>query len=1086
MTLSSLNRYPAASVSAILLVFVAGVIPAMAVESEGNKAGGFFNATPFGFADSSEGGKVYQVRWGEPRKIRRVIAEFEDDVPPADKVKLQYWHRVWDGRPEPVHMERQAGSQGWDRMDDWTNGKWKDADTRLKIEGKRCIFSFAPTGDKEFKKLNHPGVTYRKTLKIRLAGEQPLPKIARFKALTDAVYQPLTVRIFLGTPADPEIKIKDADTVNLEVYNGVLTGLRKILGETISTESGRFTLSAGGKGAVEVDILMAVDPMDNRYDRTIVTLRSTYRPFSFAADEVSRGDRILVDDLGVLVARGDDSITLDGYRELRKEFTGKTVYDRVGDAGEQELSRAWDEMPLRRPMFFVHGLPGNRNAMKQNPDNEVGISNVGHWFHRHKNLESPKDSMRKEWRDDYLWLSFGLPDERRGGRELHEGYLPMLRTWWQDGPIYYETRTILDKLEPDLSEIRLDDPTVLLMSMRIVNTSATSRGVAGLYLRSRLHRKGPEKLIVEGDRVLAEAKGGRQFRYLIRTRGRGAMKQDGDGVRWSLDLAPGDAHELFFVIPSITLREDAEIEALGKRDFYSDSLRVCKFWEEMTAEGAQIQTPEPWLNDFYKAHVRHLQVNCLKDIRGRCRYAHVGTFHYGVFSNESCMMVSDLDRRGYHKDAEDCLQAWLYFQGTKMLPGNFTSKEGMFYGANGEEMGGYNKHHGYVMWCMGEHWWYTRDRKWMERSGPKLIKACEWVIRERKNTMKLNPDGTRPIEYGYLPSGGLEDVQDYWYWQATNSATVWGFDNLSSALADYGHPQADRLVAEAKAYHDDVVAALTESRIRAPVVRLRDGTYVPKFPSRLYERGRCHGWIRETLEGSMFLPLMGLVAAESPETKWIMQDYEDNLYISETYGYSIPVFDKFWFSRGGFSMQANLLDSPMPYIMRDDIKHYVRTYLNSFASAFEPDIRMCNEHSLPELGYPRGDHFKSSDESQSTYWLRLMFVCERGKDLHLGRAVPRYWLADGNTVGIDRSATYFGPISFKIISRTRKGEIEAVVTPPQRNSPDNIYVRLRHPKRKPIKSVTVNGKQYDKFDTEKEWIVLPGTVSGVQKIVARY
>ena len=34
---------------------------------------------------------------------------------------------------------------------------------------------------------------------------------------------------------------------------------------------------------------------------------------------------------------------------------------------------------------------------------------------------------------------------------------------------------------------------------------------------------------------------------------------------------------------------------------------------------------------------------------------------------------------------------------------------------------------------------------------------------------------------------------------------------------------------------------------------------------------------------------------------------EDNLYISDTYGYDIPNFANLWFSRGGFSMQANEL-----------------------------------------------------------------------------------------------------------------------------------------------------------------------------------
>ncbi len=60
----------------------------------------------------------------------------------------------------------------------------------------------------------------------------------------------------------------------------------------------------------------------HRLDRTIVTVRSWYRSFSFAADGVARGDRILVNELGVLVVRGDDASTLEGYRNALKEFPG--------------------------------------------------------------------------------------------------------------------------------------------------------------------------------------------------------------------------------------------------------------------------------------------------------------------------------------------------------------------------------------------------------------------------------------------------------------------------------------------------------------------------------------------------------------------------------------------------------------------------------------------------------------------------------------------------------------------------------------------------------------------------------------------
>ncbi len=1047
--------------------------------------GQLLDAAPFSLFTSDEDGKAHSLRWGEPRKIRRVFIELpkNTNIPKPDKIRLQYWHQSWNGLPDPILAESGAGGVGWAEIDDWTHGKWKDADTNLKIDGNVLTFTFNSTEAKEFEDLGKAGVGYRKTLKIRLYSDQPVPKPIRFQAFTDAICRELTVRILLGKPAEPSVKIEGDDQGRLEIFNGSIVTLRPMKGSGLTVKDNfNWILPSGLQGGMEADLIIAVDPVDVRYDRTIVTVRSKHRPVSFVLDEVAKSERVLIDDLGVLVVRGDDIISLEDYRVLRKEFPGRTIYSRVSEHEEQTLSQSWDDMPIKHPIWFVHGLPGNRNVIKQLPNGNIEISNSKRWFNLNK---SDKDSSRKGWKGDLPRLLFGFPDDEfLGGRELKDGFLPQLRTWWQDGPVYYEQITMLDKLDKDLSEVHLDDPTLLVMKVRVVNISSTDNGIARLNFSSE--DEGKERLVFEGDRVLADSQGHKKFRFLIKTNGQGTMSQTQEGVMWSLELNPGKSHELFFAIPSITLDKDEEIEALRNRKFDTDCQRLCEFWNTHTANGAAINTPEPWLNGFYKAHNRHLLINSLRDLDSERLYAHVGTFSYGVYANESIMMVSDFDRRGYHKEAENCLQTWLDFQGTVMLPGNFKDKDGLFYGAGGSESGGYNKHHGYIMWGMAEHWWYTRDKAWMSKVVTKLIMSCDWIIRQRKETMVNNSDGTRPIEYGFLPTGGLEDVQDYWHWLATNSATVWGFNNLAAALVDYNHPEAERLVREAKAYQDDVKTGLKEARVLTPVVRLRDGTYVPKYPSRLYERGRSLGWIRETLEGAIFLIVQGIIPPESIEARWIMKDYEDNLYISDTYGYSIPVFDRFWFSRGGFSMQSQLLDGPIPYIKDDKIKHFLRAYFNGFTAGFFPQVKMCNEHALPELGYPAGDFLKTSDEAQSTYWLRLMFVHENDNDLFLGQAIPRYWLSDGNNIGIERAATHFGPLSFQIKSASNQGQITAVLNPPERNSPKNIYVRLRHPYSKLIQSVTVNGKQYSNFDANKEWIILPGTIRGVQELVAQY
>lgn len=1077
--------------AALALLLLAEPSPARAAEAApAVPASVAFDAAPFAEADYDATEHSYTLQWGEPRKVRQVVVEFANDAKllGSDKLQLQYWHRTWSGKPDPIVAETGSFQAGWEATDDWSNGVWKDADTSCTAKGNVWTFSFEPTSNHEFPKVPAPGVAYRKTLKLRLLGNAALPRPARVQAFTDSAVRPLTVRIHWGEPKLKNLELGGEDAGRLEVYNGSIRALRA-LSPSVTVSNGAKWQLQGRQGSLEADLLMAVDPRSDRYDRTIVTVRSQGRSFSFAADEVARGDRVLVDDLGVLVTRADDPMGLEEYRKAREEFPGRTVYDRVLEQPEQTLDKAWKAMPLKRPLHFVHGLPGDRNVMRQDDTGTVLVSGRKRWF---ENSPSPKDSARKDWPGHWLMLDLGLPPA--AGRELLDGYLPQVRTWWLDGSVFYELTTVLNTLDGDLDDIQLDDPTVLLMQLRVTNLSADAPGTARLHLSSKAilqeYAASPdtqsEKLILQGNRLLGQSEGTRRFRALWKTGDRGRLLEAGDALDWSLELPPGQTHTMQLLLPSVTLASDEEIERLGRQDFTTASAQLRTFWSHLAENSTKIETPEPWLNDFYKAHLRHMEINCTRDPKAPRRHSHVSSFLYGDFINESVMMVSDLDRRGCRTTAEQCLQMWLDFQGTRPLPGDFKSRDGVFYGSDGHEDGGYNKHHGYALWGMAEHWRYTRDRAWMERSAEKLIKACDWIIRERKQTMRTRPDGSRPIEYGFLPIGGLEDVQDYWYWLATNACGVWGFDALAEALADYGHAEAPRLVAEAKAYHEDVRRAFEEARIRTPVVRLRDGTYVPKYPSHLHERGRAVGWIRETLEGSVLLLLTGLVDPHSPQATWIYKDFEDNLFISDQYGYSIPVFDEFWFSRGGFSMQANLLDTPYCYLLSDDVPHFVRCFFNGFASAFYPQIRMCNEHSGPELGYPAGDHLKTSDEAQVTYWLRLMFVHERGDDLWLGQALPRYWLADGRSVAIQQAASHFGPLSLRIRSEAAQGRITAVFTPPDRNPPQKIYLRLRHPEGKPLQGVLLNGQKYDQFDAQKEWVILPGTLQGEQTVVGQY
>jgi len=153
--------------------------------------------------------------------------------------------------------------------------------------------------------------------------------------------------------------------------------------------------------------------------------------------------------------------------------------------------------------------------------------------------------------------------------------------------------------------------------------------------------------------------------------------------------------------------------------------------------------------------------------------------------------------------------------------------------------------------------------------------------------------------------------------------------------------------------------------------------------------------------------------------------------------------------------------------------------------SYFPDTRMMTEHALPDIGDWRGDHFKASDEANSTYWLRMMFIQERGDDLLLGGAIPRYWLADGQRIGIENAVTHFGRMSVVVIPHSDKDHIEMQIEPPRRNAPKRVYARFRHPQSRPIVRVEVNGKRWSDFDSASEQVRL-GRLAGPTRIVACY
>jgi hypothetical protein len=991
---------------------------------------------------------------------------------------LHYWHHSWPKVRVARNAVIGAGEQGWLAMDDWITGEWRRAAVEASGGGECWTYTFQPLDAEDVPEAAAFPVTFRRTLKIRLLGKPDLPPVESVQVFSDSEWREAEVCIEWGGITSRE-QCWDG---RLEAFNGYVLSVEPLRGDCRVAEDGSWSSSVGGNTAgIRVRVRYAWNEDRNSHDRTILTLRSETRTsFSVYLDDVADGEAVYLPALGAAVASAEDYAGLAAIRSRWEARPGATTYERVAQLPEQTWDRAWAEMPRKPRFYFVLGCEGGRQKYRLEPNGDLLLPQ--NFIRR----VPGRDTNRLLWEGETLQCRFGLSEPAT--RELVEGYLPIMQSGWATSPIACRQEAFATWLLADIadaSEKQGDDPVVALLHFTFMNVG-TGPEVARLPLRTA-DGEGGEQLEAAGELVYARRGGERRLRFAVETRGRGTVREAAEGLIYEVALLPGEQHGVVVKVPFITLCEADELAALEHLCYEEQRDKVASFWRTRSAEGMQIATPNAELNRFHRAHLIHMLIINDREPGADRNVPRCGGFHYGNFPDEGIMCTSDLDRRGYTREAERCLEIMVAYQGTAPLPGDFESQNGVLYGSNGYETGGYNRGQGWAMWGMAEHYRYSRDRDWLQRVAPALIRACDWVTRERQRTMALRPDGTRPIDYGFLPAGSLEDVTDYWHWLSTNAYASWGFTAIAQVLCDIGHPDAQRLVRDAEAFRRDLMAGFNESQARSPVVRLADGRYVPYYPPRLERRGRDFGWLREVLEGSMGLLVSGMIPVTDPAAQWIIDDYEDNLYLSEQYGYanSVPDYERYWFSRGGFSMQSNLLLHPAVYLWRDDVKHFLRTFFNGFASTYFPETCMLAEHALPDLGHSRGDHFKTSDEANVTHYLRLMLIEEHGQDLVLGKAIPREWLGHGQTVKVERALTYFGEMGYYLRSLADEGVIEAEIALPQRNPPEHAFLRLRHPRQESLRRVEIDGEAWRHFDAASETISLPLTTA-TMKVRAFY
>ncbi|NQT20668.1 MAG: hypothetical protein HQ592_13255 [Planctomycetes bacterium] len=1043
-----------------------------------------FDIAPFALPNCEPG----EVRFEEPRDVAKVIVTFKKEAPA--RIGLSYLQKTWpQTRVEQWREMQNPCGFGWMRMDDWFNGQWRKAPIVFKRETKsRVAITFRGTAF-EFPEIPGYDVLFRRTLGVRVDVADPasIESVAVFTR-AETIYTRLHVDLNAGrrTPGK---------TISFDAYNAHVRSV--VPGRGVAHKDGTLQLQRVARRNFELEVIHMRPAHRHSGDDGNVRFILDNDSFTISLPQLEGRGPVWFAEKGFFIKLADDPTTFDDYRAACQG--SKTVAEMVSECDEQTYFGAFHGQPRPHAVAWSIGCKHARQRFWLETNGDVLL--------RKWNITSipGKDTPRYANEGSGRFF-FGLEDWATLGRCTDPAPVPAYNVRLRRAAIELEQTTFAVPLERSIleGEPAGDESIVCMARFRFTNTgdspataelpirysrdsglsktpySPFAEGLAG-YTDRLLPAGTAEPLRVRGGRVYGTWKRKPAIRCAIDSTM--TLRTNGKGVVISKHLQPGESCEAVVKIPYINIDTTKELKALDTLDANRCHAEMARFWQDEIRKGAQVHTPVPQLNNLHAAHLQHVQITdfAMPGDPGLINTS-VGASMYGNFPNESCMIVQELDQRGMVDDARRRLETWVRYQGTAPQPGNFTDFDGMYFGAGGYEAGYYNQHHGWVLWRLCEHFLYNGDKAWFRSVAESVIAGADWVFRQRRNTMRLLPH-SRGWEHGFLPAGSLEDVTDFFYWLSTNVLTWRGVDSAARALEEIGHPEAGRVRREADAYAKDLRRGFETMRRHTPLVRLRNGRWVPNYPSRLYCRGRDLGWIREVLEGSIYLLISGLYRHDGREARWILDDYQDNRYLGPPSGYIVADFDKEWFARGGFSMQPNLLAGLMPYLDRDEPEQYIRMFFNAWCACYREETNAMVEHPWPWLGYSNSAHFKTSDQANAVTWLRYMFVYTIGDTLHLGRAVPRAWFAGGEKIGAERVSTVFGTVG--ISYEAEAGRIKATASLKLRRDPGKILVRFRHPEKKPIRSVKVNAKSHKAFNPGTGDVTITGH-SGRVTIEARY
>jgi len=941
--------------------------------------------------------------------------------------------------PNSVHV------QGWQGESIW-QGAWEPLAGELQADGRRWVFRLPPG----------PGLV--QTHKVRWIFPASEPAVVRPPgAFTRTRWQTVPLRVQAEKP------VKGG---TLTVYNGEVLSVAGRAPGRVQASRESEGLDARGCAPATLALNLARPlhlavrssrPSLLHSDPTVLQFRLPTGSFGVAVEDLLTHDGVYLPDHGLYITRDPAPLTLAGYR--RKIAAQKSILPQVRELPEQTLAQA---------MARTH-----HSAQREGPVMlSLACDNAKFVLEREGTLRfQTGPAPDSDWfaTAGEIQPQFGAGPPAALTRRRDGGWLPIPVITVSHAGVQYRERVLVAPADaPGDHPARLNRRSVCVAEFVLTNTLAQP-AQASLQLNC-LSAGRPRKAarLAPGPGGYYAADEGGPFALAATAAVSPLEVSASDGqLRLAGTLPAHAAVSLAVLIPAQRADLAARLDPARLR------ADTAAYWDAVLAPAMQVQTPDPFLNEVIRAS----QVRCLIAARNEAGGARIAPWiaamSYGPLESEANAVIRGMDFMGHGEFARRSHDFFIHR-----------------YNTNGFLTTGYTTFGtAWQLWTLGEHYQLHRDANWLSRVAPEILRVTDWIIRQTEKTRRpaagpASPGAAGNPEYGLMPPGVMADWNSFACHFAMNAYYYAALREVGHAIADLPADRGGRrsayLLDRAAELRANLLRAYRWTQAQSPVLPLRDGTWIPHYPSQVHSPGKLadffpgqdagRSWCYDVELGAHQLIPTAVLDPRSREAGRMLDHMEDVQFLAEGW-FDYPAAQNAldWFNLGGFSkVQPYYTRNCEVYALRDDVKPFLRSYCNALASLLNPEVLTFWEHF-----HHSGAWDKTHETGYFLHQTRTLLVTERGRELWLAPFTPAHWLADGQALTVRNAPTRFGPVSYTLRSRLADGWVHATIQPPEREAPHRIVLRLRTPDGSAIRSVRVNGRRHHDFAPAEGLVRLP-------------